>query len=49
MKLCKQIALLSGLALVSATPVLAQVEKTAMHTPGISCGACAAIAEFNLR
>ena len=49
MKLRKQIALLSGLVLVLATPVLAQVEKTAMHTPGISCGTCAAFAEFHLR
>ena len=49
MKLGKQLALLLGLALASDTLALAQVEKTAMYTPGISCGACAAIAEFNLR
>ena len=49
MKLCKQIAFLSGLALASATPALAQVEMTALHTTGISCGSCALIAELNLK
>lgn len=49
MKLGKQTALLSWLALASATPALAQVEKVALRTPGISCGTCAAVAEINLR
>lgn len=49
MTLYTQIAILTGLALISATPVLAQVERTVMRTPGIACGACAAIAEINLR
>lgn len=49
MRLCKKIALLLGLALASATPALAQVEKTALQTPGISCGTCALIAELNLK
>lgn len=49
MKPYKQIALLCGLALASTQPLLAQVDKTAMRTPGIACGACAAVAEINLR
>jgi hypothetical protein len=49
MKLHKQIMLLSALALASAMPVLAQVEKVAIRTTGISCGSCAAVSEINLR
>ena len=49
MKLQKRILLLSTLALASVMPVLAQVEKVAMRTTGISCGSCAAVSEINLR
>jgi hypothetical protein len=34
------------LALVAVTPALAQVEKVAMRTTGISCGLCAGLSEL---
>lgn len=49
MNLHKQLVLLSAVVLASAMPVLAQVEKVAMPTTGISCGSCAAVSEINLR
>ena len=49
MKLCKGMALLTGLALALATPALAQVEKAALQTPGIACGTCALMAELGLK
>ena len=49
MKLQKHLLLLTTLILVSAVPLLAQVEKAAMRTTGISCGVCAVVAEVNLR
>ena len=49
MKLQKSILLLSVLALASAMPAFAQVEKAAIRTTGISCGTCAAFAELYLR
>jgi hypothetical protein len=49
MKLRKQTLLLSALALASATPGLAQVEKVAMRTTGISCGVCAGLSEIYFR
>ena len=36
-------------ALTSARPALAQVEKVAMRTTGISCGVCAAVSEINFK
>ena len=49
MKLQRQILQLSMFALLSATPGLAQVERVAMRTTGISCGVCAAVSEVYLR
>ena|SRR2546425_424155 len=49
MKLQKPILLLSLVVLMSAIPAFAQVEKVAMKTTGISCGACAAVSEILLR
>jgi copper chaperone CopZ len=49
MKFPKRILLLASGALISVTPVWAQVEKAAMKTSGISCGVCAAVSEVNLR
>ena len=40
---------LSLFAFLSAFPTAAQVEKVAIRTTGISCGACAAIAEIQFR
>ena len=37
------------LMLASAMPALAQVQKVAMRTTGISCGVCAAVSEINFR
>jgi len=44
----QQILLLSSLLTVTL-PAAAQVEKAAIRTTGISCGACAAVSEFYLR
>ena len=41
--------LVSALGLAPAMPVLAQVEKVAMRTTGISCGVCAVVSEINFR
>ena len=49
MRLHKRILPLLSVALVSAIPVFAQVEKAAMKTTGISCGTCAAVSEIYLR
>ncbi|HYR92187.1 MAG TPA: heavy-metal-associated domain-containing protein [Terriglobia bacterium] len=49
MKLQKQIVLLCALVLTTALPAMAQVEKAAMRTTGISCGVCAAVTEFYLK
>src|SRR5207249_12084859 len=49
MKRPKLILLLSLFALIAAAPAFAQVEKVAMRTTGISCGACAAVSEDYLR
>jgi len=49
MKLQKRLLLGSVLALASAIPAMAQVEKAAMRTTGISCGMCAAVSEFYLK
>jgi copper chaperone CopZ len=46
MKLRKPTVLLSALALASAMPGWAQVEKVAMRTTGISCGICAGLSEI---
>jgi copper chaperone CopZ len=37
------------LALALATSAVAQVEKVAMRTTGISCGVCAAVSELNFK
>src|SRR6266851_5003231 len=49
MKLQKQILLLCAFLVTEAIPSLAQVEKAAMKTAGISCGVCAAVSEVYLR
>lgn len=49
MNLHKQLVFLTALTLGSTAPVFAQVEKASMRTTGISCGACAAVSEINLR
>ncbi|HEX5431851.1 MAG TPA: hypothetical protein VFW83_07795 [Bryobacteraceae bacterium] len=49
MKLQKRGLLVSVLALFSAFPVAAQVEKVAMRTTGISCGLCAGLSELSFR
>ena len=36
-------------ALAAASPLMAQVEKVAMRTTGISCGVCAAVSEINFK
>src|SRR5215471_11163124 len=38
--------LMYALALASAAPALAQVEKVAIRTTGISCGVCAGLSEY---
>jgi copper chaperone CopZ len=48
MKLLARI-LLSAVMLAAALPAFAQVERSALRTPGISCGTCAAVAEADLR
>jgi hypothetical protein len=45
----ERIGLAFCLVLALTAPALAQVEQTALRTPGIACGACAAIAEIGLR
>ena len=49
MKPQNHIFLLCALLLASAFPALAQVERAAMKTQGISCGVCAAVSEVYLR
>ncbi len=49
MKLQRQVVLLSALVLAAALPAMAQVEKAAIRTDGISCGVCAAVSEFYLK
>ena len=49
MNLRKPTLLLSALVLAPAMPVLAQVEKVAMRTTGISCGVCAMVSEINFK
>ena len=44
-----QIFLLGAVLLSAALPVMAQVERAAMKTNGISCGVCAAVSEVYLR
>jgi copper chaperone CopZ len=41
--------LLPTLLLATALPAMAQVERAAMKTQGISCGVCAAVSEVYLR
>ena len=48
-KLTFWIAAIAALVLGARTPGLAQVDKVAMRTPGLSCGECAAISEIYLR
>ena len=49
MRLQNRFLLLSALFMTLASPAIAQVEKVAIRTTGISCGTCAAISEFYLR
>jgi hypothetical protein len=49
MKFQKQFLLVSALAVTAVSPAMAQVEKVAIRTTGISCGTCAAVSEFYLR
>lgn len=49
MKPRKEILLSFGLMLALAMSALAQVEKAAMRTKGISCGVCAVVSEVHLR
>jgi len=49
MKPQNHILLFCVLFLASAFPAMAQVEKAAMKTAGISCGVCAAVSEVYLR
>jgi copper chaperone CopZ len=49
MILRKTTLLLSALVLAPAMPVLAQVEKVAVRTTGISCGVCAMVSEINFK
>ena len=49
MNLRKKTSLLSWLVLAPAMPALAQVEKVAMRTTGISCGVCAMVSEVNFK
>jgi hypothetical protein len=48
MKLYKQFLLLAVLATM-ALPAMAQVERVAIRTTGISCGTCAAVSEIYLK
>jgi len=49
LKLQNQFLLLSALFLAVSSPAIAQVERVAIRTAGISCGTCAAVSEFYLR
>jgi len=49
MKLQRQVVLLSALVLAASLPAMAQVERAAIRTDGISCGVCAAVSEFYLK
>src|SRR5579862_7893111 len=49
MKPQKQRFLLPALALAFTVPAVAQVEKVAMRTTGISCGVCAGLSEIHFR
>jgi copper chaperone CopZ len=49
MRLPRQLLLAPLVLLGSVVPVLAQVEKVAIRTTGISCGTCAAVSEIYLR
>ncbi len=49
MKLLRHIVPASVLLWASAGPAVAQVEKVAIRTTGISCGACAAVSEISFR
>src|SRR3989454_4917599 len=49
MKLQNRFLLLSALFMGLASPAMAQVERVAIRTTGISCGTCAAVSEFYLR
>ena len=49
MKPQKEILLSFALMLALAMSALAQVEKAAMRTKGISCGVCAVVSEVHLR
>jgi hypothetical protein len=44
-----RLLLLLTVLMALASPAMAQVEKVAIRTTGISCGTCAAISEFYLR
>ena len=48
-KLQNRCLLLSAIFVTLAWPAMAQVDKVAIRTTGISCGTCAAISEFYLR
>src|SRR2546426_12167824 len=49
MKLQNRFLLLSALFMGLASPAMAQVERVAVKTTGISCGTCAAVSEIYLR
>lgn len=49
MKLQEHVLISFAVVLAAAIPAMAQVEKAAMKTTGISCGVCAAVSEVNLR
>ena len=49
MKLQKHMLLVFALLSASTRPAVAQVEKVAMRTTGISCGVCAAVSEANFK
>src|SRR5260370_6778596 len=49
MKLLKQFLPASALVIAAFSPAMAQVERVAIRTTGISCGTCAAVSEFYLR
>src|SRR5947208_8181221 len=49
MKVQSRFLLVSALSMGLASPAMAQVERVAIRTTGISCGTCAAVSEFYLR
>src|SRR2546426_4214781 len=49
MKIHQQVLLLGALFVAVTSPAVAQVEKVAIRTTGISCGTCAAVSEFYLK